>query len=208
VIVNSSQSTVLTRRGFARYFLLAFLPISAWAQPQAKSRKIAVALPSEVIGPGFLGFIDELRKAGFVEGQNLTVLRFSAGGRADRFPEIAHQVVGLNPDLIYAVSSRLVGAMKAETKTIPIIGYMADPVFFGLVESLSHPGGNVTGVSSDAGLELIGKQVELLREVFPGILKLGFLAPQSDLGKHLWKADCWYCAIHEDCGRWRTILSR
>jgi putative tryptophan/tyrosine transport system substrate-binding protein len=65
---------------------------------------------------------------------------------------------------------------KAATTAIPIVGLMADPVVFGIVDSLAHPGGNITGISTDAGPEIWGKRLDLLREAAPGTSRAGFLA--------------------------------
>ena len=68
---------------------------------------------------------------------------------------------------------------KAATTAIPIVGLMADPVASGIVESLAHPGGNITGICTDAGPEIWGKRLELLREAAPGTSRVGFLASRS-----------------------------
>jgi putative tryptophan/tyrosine transport system substrate-binding protein len=68
---------------------------------------------------------------------------------------------------------------KAATTSIPIVGLMADRVRFGIVESLARPGGNITGVSTDAGLEIWGKRLDVLREAVPGISKVGYLASRE-----------------------------
>jgi putative tryptophan/tyrosine transport system substrate-binding protein len=85
-------------------------------------------------------------------------------------------VVRHKPDLILTITSRMVLNFKAATTAIPIVGLMADPVVFGIVESLAHPGGNITGISTDAGPEIWGKRLELLREAAPGTSRVGFLA--------------------------------
>jgi len=70
----------------------------------------------------------------------------------------------------------MVQHFKAATATIPVIGLMADPVPMGIVDSLARPGGNITGICTDSGPEVIGKRLELLREAVPGMSKAGFLA--------------------------------
>jgi putative ABC transport system substrate-binding protein len=69
--------------------------------------------------------------------------------------------------------------LKAATTAIPIVGVMSDPVAYGIVESLAHPGGNITGISTDAGPEISSKRLELLREAAPGISRVGFLASRA-----------------------------
>ncbi len=97
------------------------------------------------------------------------------GGRQERFAELARDVVHTKPDLIFATSNPLVLRFKAATDTIPVVGFMADPVAHGLVASLARPGGNITGVSPDAGLEIWGKRLQILREVIPTASKVGYL---------------------------------
>src|SRR5215468_2009176 len=90
-------------------------------------------------------FFEELRRLGYVEGKNLVVLRFTSGGQGERIPETAREVVAAVPDVIFAFSSRMVQQLRKTTTAIPVVGYMADPISFGIVEDLSHPGKNFTG---------------------------------------------------------------
>jgi putative ABC transport system substrate-binding protein len=122
-------------------------------------------------------FFEELRRHGFVEGQNLVFERYSAEGRTDQFSELARDVVRTNPDLIYVDMSTMALAFKAATTKIPIVGGMSDPVADGIVASLARPGGNITGISIDASFW--GKYVELLTEAVPGLSSVGFLASQK-----------------------------
>jgi putative ABC transport system substrate-binding protein len=112
--------------------------------------------------PNYTIIFEEIKRLGYVEGINLIVDRYSAEGRYDRFPEIAQQVVASRPDVIFAVASPLVLALHAETRTIPIVAWTGDPIALGIVQSLARPGGNITGLSADAGAEVYGKEVELL----------------------------------------------
>jgi putative tryptophan/tyrosine transport system substrate-binding protein len=158
-------------------------PLAAHAQKSPDMRRLAIVNTSNPVAdltetgnPRFVAFFKELRQLGYVEGQNIAVERYSGEGRTEHYAELASEVVGRNPDLILANTSRLVLNFKVATTTIPIVGLMADPVPFGIVESLARPGGNITGVSTDAGLEIWGKRLDLLREAVPGISKVGFLA--------------------------------
>jgi putative tryptophan/tyrosine transport system substrate-binding protein len=135
-----------------------------------------VADLSETGTPGFVAFFKELRRLGYVEGQNIVVERYSGAGRTEHYSELASEVVGQKPDLILTIRSRMVQHFKAATATIPVIGLMADPVPMGIVDSLARPGGNITGICTDSGPEVIGKRLELLREAVPGMSKAGFLA--------------------------------
>jgi ABC transporter substrate binding protein len=135
------------------------------AQPRvARIALVQVAMPvAEMTETGSVGhraFFAELRRLGWIEDQNLTIERRSGEGWTARYPELAREGVGLRPEVIVAGSSRLVRALKAATTTFPVVAIMFTPVEAGLVASLARPGGNVTGVSVDAGLEIIGKRLE------------------------------------------------
>jgi putative ABC transport system substrate-binding protein len=136
-------------------------PVVARAQQlSAKAYRIAIVHPSVPVAdisesggnPYYPAFFKELRRLGYVEGQNLSVARYSAEGRENRYTELSHDVVRTNPNIIVAAASRLVLSLKAATDTIPIVAVMADPVPFGIVASIARPGGNITGVSVEAGL--------------------------------------------------------
>jgi putative tryptophan/tyrosine transport system substrate-binding protein len=112
-----------------------------------------------------------LRELGYVEGHNLIVERRYAEGHAERFKEIAQELVRLNVDAIIVVTTPAAMAARNETKTIPIIHPAAiNPVGTGLIASLAHPGGNVTGLAV-LNAETSAKRVELLQEVLPGLSK-------------------------------------
>src|SRR5215813_13070873 len=106
-------------------------------QTSLKVRRIAVVHPSAQLGdisetgdnPGYRAFFQELRRLGYIEGQNLVVERYTAdGGGQKRYAEIAPHIVQTNPDLICATTNLLVLSLKAVTDTIPILGIMSDPV--------------------------------------------------------------------------------
>jgi putative ABC transport system substrate-binding protein len=114
--------------------------------------------------PGYTTFFEEMKRLGYVEGGNLIIERYCLEGRTDNIPEIVHEVVATRPDVIFAVSNFLVLALKSETRVLPIVAWVGDPIATGIVSSLARPGGNITGVSVDAGAEVGGKRVELLAE--------------------------------------------
>jgi ABC-type uncharacterized transport system substrate-binding protein len=112
-----------------------------------------------------------LRELGYIEGQNLIVERRYAQGNAERFKEFAQEMVRLNVDAVIVVTTPAAMAVRNETKTIPIVHPAAiDPVGTGLIASLAHPGGNVTGLAVLNG-ETSAKRVQLLQEVIPGLSK-------------------------------------
>src|SRR5207302_4123062 len=85
------------------------------------------------------------------------------------------EVVRSNPDAVYALGPGAALLFKRETAKIPIVALTGDPVVAGLVQSLAHPGGNITGVSVDTGPSIHGKRIALLREIFPAMSKLSCL---------------------------------
>jgi putative tryptophan/tyrosine transport system substrate-binding protein len=95
--------------------------------------------------------------------------------RARQSSALAREVTRTNPNLIVANANDLVLAFKAATDTIPIVATMADPVAFNIVAGLARPGGNITGVSADAGLEIWAKRLQILREAVPTASKVGYL---------------------------------
>src|SRR5215468_757888 len=109
-------------------------------------------------------FQQGLRDFGYIEGQNITIEYRSTEGMAERLPNLATELVQLKVDIIVVGGSPATQAPKNATKTIPIVmTNVTDPVGIGLVASLAHPGGNVTGLSN-VGSDLAGKQLELLKE--------------------------------------------
>jgi putative ABC transport system substrate-binding protein len=118
-----------------------------------------------------------LSELGYREGQNIGIEFRYAEGKFDRHPELAAELVRLKVDIIVVVGGAIpVRAAKTATKTIPIImlGAGTDPVKEGLIESLAHPGGNVTGLTLLSG-ELGGKRLELLKEAVPKIAVVAVL---------------------------------
>ncbi len=136
---------------------------------------------------GFLGstrgtpqpLLDGLRERGWEPGDFVLEARW-AEGRAERFPELAAELVALNVDVIVASAPPAVRAAQQATRTIPIIMHaVADPVQSGFIASLSRPGGNITGVSSTAG-GLIPKLLETAKEAIPSAARIGILYNQRN----------------------------
>jgi putative ABC transport system substrate-binding protein len=158
-------------------------PPTAETQPAGRVYRLAlvftatpVAEMTESASPTLRAFFGELRRLGYTEGQNLVVERRSALGRPERFPEIAAEVVHLNPDVIVIGGNRAARAVKAASGTIPIVGAtLSFPVEYGLVTSLARPGANLTGLTDDAGPEISAKELSLLTEAVPGTARLAYL---------------------------------
>ena len=121
-------------------------------------------------------FDDGLRERGYVEGQNIVVERRFAWGMQERLPELAAELVRLNVDVIMTGGNPVIAAVKQATSTIPVVmGASRDPVGAGFVASLARPGGNITGLTNDTGLEIVGKYLELLKEVVPNARRVALL---------------------------------
>jgi len=146
---------------------LAAAPLRALAQHSSKIWRIGfIAHTYEK----FYGALFEgLRERGSVEGRNVIFERRYAEGRVERFKEFAADLVRLKADIIIVVTTPAAQAVKNATTTIPIVHPAAiDPVGTGLIASLAHPGGNLTGLSV-LNAELSAKRLELLREIVPGL---------------------------------------
>jgi putative ABC transport system substrate-binding protein len=118
---------------------------------------------------------EELRRSGFIEGQNLTIDWREYGQRIDLVTRFAAELVQARVDVIAAGGDFGIRAAQQATATIPIIGFTDDMIGSGLVNSLAHPGGNTTGISLLAA-DLDGKRQELLIEAVPGLRRMGALA--------------------------------
>ena len=115
-----------------------------------------------------------LRELGYVDGNNISFEYRSAEGKLDLLPELAAELVRLKVDVIVALYVPPSLAAKQATQTIPIVVIVGDPVETGIVPSLAHPGGNITGVSLMASA-LGGKSVELFRDMMPSARRVGVL---------------------------------
>jgi putative tryptophan/tyrosine transport system substrate-binding protein len=150
----------------------------------AKPVRIAIVHPSrpvsemsETSGASYYrAFFEELRLLGYVEGQNIVIEGYSGESHTENYPALARSVARRNPDLVFVSGATMARLLKEATATIPIVAVTNDPVSAGLVTSLARPGGNLTGVSVDPGLEIWGKRFQLFREVVPTISKVGILA--------------------------------
>ena len=126
-------------------------------------------------GRAFLieGFLQGLREHGYIEGQNILIEYRFSGDRNDRLPELAAELIALKVDLIVASGSPASFAARKVTGTIPIVmgSINADPVATGLIASLAHPGGNITGITEMAP-QLSGKRLQLLKETMPSLSRV------------------------------------
>jgi putative ABC transport system substrate-binding protein len=158
-------------------------PLVARAQQPATPHRIAIfhpAIPTSLLtetggGSAWRAFFGELRRLGYIEGGNLIIERYSAEGHHERYAGIAREIVVRRPDVIVTGTNPVVTAFNAATSTIPVVAFMLDPLHAGLVSNLSRPGGNVTGITLDPGIEVWGKRLEILKEAVPSTVKAAFL---------------------------------
>jgi putative ABC transport system substrate-binding protein len=152
---------------------LAAFPVDALAQESGKVWRMGF------LSQGYEKFYDALfeglRELGYSEGKNLVVERRYAEGRSERFQEFAAEMVRLKVDIIIVTTTPAALAVKKATTTIPVVFPNAiSPVESGVVASLAHPGGNVTGgAAQTAALSM--KRLEILKEVVPGLLRIAVL---------------------------------
>jgi putative tryptophan/tyrosine transport system substrate-binding protein len=154
-----------------------------------------------------------LRELGYIEGKNLKVEYRFGGRQSERLDAIASELVELRPDAIVTAGTPAVFAAKQATTTIPIVmAPVGDPVRYGIVASLAHPGGNITGVTLYRS-ELAGKRVEVLKEVLPAITRLGALGnaanPATNFGgkRRNWQLRRWgWSRRYSRCGSLTSLL--
>jgi putative ABC transport system substrate-binding protein len=135
---------------------------------------------------GDLALLNALRERGWIDGKNLTIdLRYSQP--ADRLSASVADLMALNPDVLVAESPRAAIALKSATTTIPIVFVsVADPVGLGLVQSLSRPNGNITGLATMVPEDFLGKRIEILRELIPGASTIALLVnPENQMHRLL-----------------------
>jgi putative ABC transport system substrate-binding protein len=150
-------------------------PLAARAQQAGRTYRLGVLHNQGPQAPQFPPFYDELRRLGFVEGQNLIVDSRGYAVRTEQFSAVAAELVKAQVDAILAGGAAASRAAHAATSTIPIFTLTDDMVGQGLVASLARPGGNITGISILA-TELDGKRQEILMEMVPAARRMAVLA--------------------------------
>jgi putative ABC transport system substrate-binding protein len=165
------------RRLLQAFSAAALLPGAPLLRAQAaRARRVGILLATarsaEILVPPFRKRMSAL---GWDEGRNLTIETRVTENRYDRVPVLAAELVRIKVDVIVTVSTPMARAAKDATATIPVVfAWVADPVAAGLVASLAHPGGNLTGVSNQA-IEIAPKQFELLKALLPGLARVAEL---------------------------------
>ena len=168
----------MERRAFIKIVcgLVGAWPIAAYTQQLGEPRRIGVlGADATVWRPWTAAFVARLRELGWIEGNNFTIEYRWAEGNSERASDIAAEFLRQDVDVIVTYGSA-VPILKQVTTTIPIVFAVAfDPVRSGLVQNLTRPGGNVTGISIQQP-DLVGKRLELLRETIPQLRRLAILA--------------------------------
>jgi putative tryptophan/tyrosine transport system substrate-binding protein len=168
----------MDRRGFVVGSLaLVAAPVAAEGQQTAKAPRIGWLAANLAPNPHLTeAFRQGLRDLGYVEGRSVVIEYRDAEGKFERLPALAAELVALKVDVILTGGTPQALAAKQATKTIPIVFTSAtDPVTDGLVTTLARPGGNVTGLSTISAPEIVGKRLELLKQVIPEITRAAVL---------------------------------
>jgi ABC-type uncharacterized transport system substrate-binding protein len=165
----------MKRRGFiAATAALLVWPRRSWAQ--GTRRRLGHLVYRELSPTLDKALLDGLRNHGWIDGRNL-IIEYRYAESPDRLPTSAAELVALGPDLLLAGNPQTALALKSATASIPIVFMsVADPVGIGLVQSLSRPGGNITGLATFVPGQFVSKQMETLREMVPTASKIAVLA--------------------------------
>lgn len=171
---------MLSRRALAGV-VLAGPAVRASAQPARRSARVGMLCLATCSGEGYAAFDAEFRQLGWIEGQNLIIDGRAAEGHADRLHALAHDLADRKPDAIVAAGPQPALAVAAVSGVIPpVFSFVADPVRSGLVQSLAHPGRNITGVTAVVPGGYVIKMVELLMELLPQARRIGVIINPSN----------------------------
>jgi len=169
------------RRTFVRAMSLALIaPVVARAQAQAKLFRVGILHGRSAGDANVAAFIQGMSELGYREGENARFEFRWAEGRPERLPGLASELVARRVEVIFTAATTGALAAKGATSTIPIVFVaIGDPVGAGVVANLSHPAGNITGLSHIAH-DLVGKILELLKEILPGVTRVAVIAPATN----------------------------
>ncbi|MCC7486673.1 MAG: ABC transporter substrate-binding protein [Burkholderiales bacterium] len=160
------------------------VPLAQPLRATGKLWRIGFIVPGRGAPDSSNALREGLRELGYVEGRNIVIESRLAGGDAARLPALAAELARIKPDVIVAATPAVTGAVQKATAAIPIVMVnVTDPVEAGFVRSLARPGGNITGVSTRIG-ELGPKQLELLREMVPGLARVAVLLHPDEPSHH------------------------
>jgi len=189
-LLRTQVATGCSRRRFLAGTATLFLTHPSMAEQLARVRRIGFLARGAPSQPNLDvdAFRAELRTLGYIEGQNVVIEFRFAHGDLEAFPALAQELSKLKVDVIVAPSTPAARAAKAATNSIPIVfASVSDPVGSGLVASLPHPGGNVTGMT-DAGVDLAAKRFDLLKQLVPHLKRVAALGyPADTVWELTWK---------------------
>jgi putative tryptophan/tyrosine transport system substrate-binding protein len=176
------------RRDFTIGLFLAAAVRRVRAEERAKQHRIAIVISSGPVtrindpaSRAWQAFWAELHRLGDIEGQNLIVERYTGEGRPAGYADLAREIVSRNPDVIVPISPPIIQAVSAASATIPIVDSGAY-TSLGVVPNLARLGGNITGVTVDAGYEIYGKRLQILKEAVPSASKVALLDMRKSWG--------------------------
>jgi len=155
----------------------------ALSEQAGKVRQVAFLLPGsrEHFAHLIRAFEESLGELGYVPGKDVIVITQFANGPAERLPNLAAELVRLKVDVIVVATNAVVAVARQATTTIPIVtASVIDPVGAGFIASVSRPGGNITGVTSDVTVEIWAKRLQLLTEAVPGVSRIALLWNPTD----------------------------
>jgi putative tryptophan/tyrosine transport system substrate-binding protein len=188
---------VHVRRRYLLTGLLATTTVAALRAAESdKVYRLAVCSPFGFDHRSHL--FSRLGQLGYTEGQNLIVDRYVAGLRPEYYAQIAREMVQQRLGAIaLAFDTQLISEVAKETRTIPIVAIIPS-IDAGLVRNLSRPEGNITGVTGDAGIEMQGKLLDILRQAVPSASRIAFLSSRAE-----WEG-AWGQTVRE-AGRWLGV---
>lgn len=175
----------MSRRDFVVAAALAAVPDPSPSQAAGTIYRLAIVDPTTPVerissASRFYGpLLDELRNSGYLEGDNLSVARFSGQGKADRYEYLANVARAQNPDTVFSNLQDAIEAIRRTMPTTPIVAILSEPVAQGIVASLARPGGNVTGVTSVVGTLVGTKRLALLRELAPDAVRVAWVVTRK-----------------------------
>ena len=177
---------MIRRRALIGGVVITLISLGAVARPEKVQR---IAFFSPAAGPNYLSdaLTTALPDIGYVEGQNLAIEYRWMAGREKYYPDVARELVALKMDAIVTAGHAAALAAKNATSVIPIIALaVVDPVGSGLAESLSRPGGNVTGFSLESTPQTNAKMIQILIETISGVRQVGVLWNSANPGSRVY----------------------
>jgi putative tryptophan/tyrosine transport system substrate-binding protein len=172
-------------------FSLLAAPLAADAQQTGNVHRVAVLglLPNQFALPFLNALREGLRDLGYVDRRNLVLDYLTADAKPERLPEVAADAVRLGYDVIVTTTNEVTAAGKRATSTVPIVMVVtADPVGAGLIASLARPGGNLTGLTTDAAPEVYAKPIEFIKEILPRVAQIAVLRRPGTGWDQVWSA--------------------